>query len=303
MAVPWCFPTRAPGPAGDETPQIVLLDLRTGERRPLTHLPPVLEPQALPAIALLTFLDDTTLGFEYLDPYGEAHAGKVRTDGSGRIEELPEVPSIPGGSPDPSFRITGDQPSAGFISFPEKQALGPPAQHGFPLGPSEIFLRDGDNLLQLTYFGRADTIPTGSPLSWDGQRVFFIASADPLGENPTNNCQIFSINRLGGDLRQVSSFREATRPNAFNGCTITRRKPEGCFVFLAAQDPVTQSLVFRSTCDPPLGTNPNGQQVFAIRPDGTGLRQLTNFAGLVRQADGTLSGEGVGALAFGPSPR
>jgi hypothetical protein len=39
---------------------------------------------------------------------------------------------------------------------------------------------------------------------------------------------------------------------------------------------------------PSSGTNPNGDQIFAVRPDGTGLRQLTSLRGVQTLADGTL---------------
>ncbi len=57
-------------------------------------------------------------------------------------------------------------------------------------------------------------------------------------------------------------------------------------------------------CSRPLATrstqNPNGGQIFAIQPDGTGLRQLTDSRGLVKEADGTYSGELPGPWAYGP---
>ena len=58
-------------------------------------------------------------------------------------------------------------------------------------------------------------------------------------------------------------------------------------------------MIFYSSCDP-LGTNPNGAQIFAMQPDGSGLRQLTDSRGLVREADGTYSGELPGPWAYGP---
>jgi hypothetical protein len=66
---------------------------------------------------------------------------------------------------------------------------------------------------------------------------------------------------------------------------------------LGAQDPETDALVFDTTCDP-LGTNPYGIQMFAMRPDGSGLRQLTDARGLVREADGTVSVEYVSHWAY-----
>jgi hypothetical protein len=45
-------------------------------------------------------------------------------------------------------------------------------------------------------------------LDREGSRVFFVASADPLGQNPWNNCRLFSIDVLGKDLRQLTAFPE-----------------------------------------------------------------------------------------------
>jgi hypothetical protein len=64
--------------------------------------------------------------------------------------------------------------------------------------------------------------------------------------------------------------------------------PPGCFVGyeFVGQDPVTKAVVFDTACDP-LGANPFGEQIFAIRPDGTGLRQLTDAAGFTTHPDGS----------------
>ena len=58
--------------------------------------------------------------------------------------------------------------------------------------------------------------------------------------------------------------------------------------------------VFPSACDP-FGTNPGiGVQIFAIRPDGSGLRQLTKLRGLFTDADGAVHDELPGPLFYGP---
>ena len=53
--------------------------------------------------------------------------------------------------------------------------------------------------------------------------------------------------------------------------------------------------MFYSSCDP-FGANPYGDQLFAIRVDGTHLRQLTHARGLVREPDGTVSSENIGPI-------
>jgi hypothetical protein len=47
-----------------------------------------------------------------------------------------------------------------------------------------------------------------------------------------------------------------------------------------------------------LGTNPNGGQVFAMRPDGSRLRQLTDTRGLVVGADGSVTANLPGPWAY-----
>jgi hypothetical protein len=66
---------------------------------------------------------------------------------------------------------------------------------------------------------------------------------------------------------------------------------------LFGQDPVTKAIVFDSGCDP-LGANPFGGQAFAMRPDGSGLRQLTDEGGLTTNADGTIRVDLPGPFAY-----
>ena len=60
-----------------------------------------------------------------------------------------------------------------------------------------------------------------------------------------------------------------------------------------------KDVYFAASADP-LGTNPKGGQIFAVQPDGTGLRQLTASRGLVREAAGVYLGELPGPWAYGP---
>jgi hypothetical protein len=117
-----------------------------------------------------------------------------------------------------------------------------------------------------------------------------------LGTNPSGNCQVFSIDRLGSDLRQLTNFRESEHSRV--GC-LWARLGLGCAAWVLVQDPQSRTLLLTSDCDP-LGTNPNGAQIFTMQPDGSGLRQLTDSRGLVREADGTYSGELPGPVAYGP---
>jgi hypothetical protein len=162
---------------------------------------------------------------------------------------------------------------------------------GFASAISELFVVDGRNLIQLTNYRRWDT--GAEFLSNDRRRVFFHGSADPLRKNPTANCQLFSVDTLGGDLRQVTSFSQGAQ--SANGCFFG--PPPGCDVRSASQDPVTGTIVFYSSCDP-FGTNPNGSQIFAMRADGRGLRQITRTRGLVPDGEGGVTVEIPGPFAY-----
>ena len=74
--------------------------------------------------------------------------------------------------------------------------------------------------------------------------------------------------------------------------------PPGCEILpYGGVDPATGTLLFWASCDP-FGTNPYGDQLFAIRVDGTHLRQLTHARGLGTEPDGTVSTENIGPFAF-----
>jgi hypothetical protein len=242
------------------------------------------------------FLDDQTILFyteanpEGLNPEAEEVPVFVNADGSGGLRLVPPLTALAGSVLDPRFAITGADPISAVFSVP-----GQPVNATGPFqNIQEIFFFDGgQNFLQLTNFHRADT---GRFPGDARQRVFFKASADPLGTNPTNNCQIFSIAPEGGDLRQLTQFREAEQSRAGCGLRFLAR-PFGCVVDALARDVNTGALVFHSTCDP-FGTNPNGGQLFAMGADGTGLRQLTNARGLVTEADGTVIAELPGPYAY-----
>jgi hypothetical protein len=64
---------------------------------------------------------------------------------------------------------------------------------------------------------------------------------------------------------------------------------------------VTKAVVFDSSCDP-LDANPNGGQLFAMRPDGRGLRQLTDAAGITTNPGVSVSVELPGPFAYSAVP-
>ena len=50
----------------------------------------------------------------------------------------------------------------------------------------------------------------------------------------------------------------------------------------------SDAVLFYFSCDP-FGTNPYGSQVFGMRANGTGLRQLTNTHGYTQDASGAVA--------------
>jgi hypothetical protein len=125
----------------------------------------------------------------------------------------------------------------------------------------------------------------------DAERLFPAALGD-AGRIGRGVVSCSPVDTFGAHLRQVTRFREGE--HSANGCGLG--PPPGCTIRDAAQDPVTRSVVFYSICDP-FGTNPYGAQVFAMRPDGTRLRQLTATRGRVEEA-GAVSVELPGPIAY-----
>jgi len=295
------FVDKGPDADGYEADQVVTIDIATGKRTQVTRLPPALpgpgRPLNAPTAGLYFFIDDQTIAFlssanpDGLNPDGTSRPMTITTGELHHLEvPLPIPIALPGSTIELRFVITGDRPQAILVPVP-----GEPINPGADQGILEVFVIDqGKNVLQLTSFRRADT--WDPLLDVDREHVYFPAAADPLGTNPSENCQLFSIDRLGADLRQLTNFRE--REHSLTGCTF-QGLGRGCAILLHAQDPRSRTLLFYSNCDP-LGRNPNGVQIFAMQPDGSGLRQLTDSRGLVREADGTYSGELPGQWAYGP---
>ena len=283
-----------------DAPQVFTLDLGTGKRTQLTHL-----PAATPLTGRLAswdpaFVDAQTITFtSYANPPTQHHPNganpdgvltnfTVKTDGTG-LEPVPVI-ALPGGEFIPDFRITTAEPLAWGIPVPGEKPVNPPSGFGDVVVEVFLFETNPSEVLQLSNFGRSDTYYP--QLTVDQQRVVFLASADPLGSNPANHCEVFSIDRLGSDLRQLTNIGEG--PAVCDN--IGNTSFPSCTSQLLHIDPVTGWVTFYSTCNP-FGTNPYGGQIFTMRPDGTGLRQLTATRGLTFDADGTLTVELPGPWA------
>ena len=263
-----------------------------GKRTQLTHL--ARGRGDVPLWYSFDFANDTTIAFFTFD-YNFREPGtrpsrqefySVSVNGEGLRKLSPIVG--PNGQIIEQFALTGHRPAARGL-FVEGTPENPMA--GIDK-PRELFVAFGKNVLQLTNFNRVDmNLPP--VVSRDGDRVFFMASADPFGCNPTSNCQIFSIDTLGGHLRQLTQFAEVDHSE--HGC-FTASTP-GCLVRMVAQDRIAGTLILDSSCDP-LGTNPMGDQLFVLRPDGSGLRQITNARGVVTDTPEVVEVELPGPFAY-----
>ena len=294
-------------PLDKKTVQIFVLDLATGKPTQVTHLPSEPQPDGSFLTAYPSFIDDETVIFytstnpDGLNPKHFFTGFAVPIDGSNKLKPLPVLNPVaaPGGRVIPKFGVTQLPIGLLTLSMPGTPVNDDPGSND-PI--SEVFSFDGKNLLQLTNFHRIDTF--SAFLDTSRTRAFFMASADPRkNENPDGHCQLFSIDTLGRGLRQLTHFNSRMDrgagdlafgvPGCFHEqCGISYGYYRGVF-----QDPVTKAVVFDSGCDP-FGANPYGWQVFSLRPDGLGLRQLTDAAGLTTNPDGSFRVEKPGPFAY-----
>jgi hypothetical protein len=270
-----------PGPDGEMAPQIFVLELASGGREQITHLPP--PPAGHRATCCAFFADNRTIIFR--DGSADAWA-TVKTAGSDPMP-LASVVAVEGATVVPQFGIAGGGTNVWPLRLPGEPRL----RYAPSDGLVELFLIDRRQRLQLTNLGYPDTGIGGSTLGRNA--AFFTASADPFGTNPTGMCQVFSVGRLGGGLRQLTTFPDDGRTKG--GCE-SLPIPQACRVQNLVQEPATGAVLFVSSCDP-LARNPDGEQIFGMRPDGTGLRQLTSFRG-VEESDGSVNVELPGPVRY-----
>jgi hypothetical protein len=287
------FTDLGPAPGGQQAVQIAVLDLVTGDRRLLTHLPAGTDPTPFPddptaSPVFLTccprFVDNDTIVFQtYTDPENDPEGSRpadlnrlnfftIGIDGR-HLTALPTPTLIPGAQVIPVFGVTGRRIQLVRVSMPGNPTIPPPPGSIFPI--VEVFVELGrTQLLQLTNYRRVDTLPAF--LTPDRNRAFFLASADPLGTNPHGNCQLFSIGVHGGVPRQITHL-DPGFPVLRPGCYLSSGIGYGLFRAIT-QDPVTSTIVFNTAMDALKlgpGAIAGADQIFAIRPDGSGLRQLT----------------------------
>jgi hypothetical protein len=284
------FVDRGPGSDGSVAPQVFTLDPRTGARRQLTSFTASSVADDNPngtAVGIFFYAPDR-IGVSVYDSLArENRTFIMRADGSD-VEPVNPLPGPPGSHVIPNFAVTGSPTEIGTLELDRSTDLPQPGL------VNEIFVKEGTGLLQLTNFDRSDTEFT-IPLR-DRVHIVLGASADPLHENPWNTCQLFSIDRLGGHLRQLTHFDPgATAPGGCAG----GGAPPGCTILfdVGIQDKSTGAMVFDSNCDP-FGVNAVSQQLFALRSNGTGFRQLTAYRGTTTGPGGTVDVELPGPISY-----
>jgi hypothetical protein len=275
------FEDRGPDPDGHDADQIAVIALATQERRVVTQL--FQAPAGRQRTTNPAFVNDRTILFFN----GEAGwRFTVDVDG-GHLEPVPDT-SVSGGNVVLDFRVVGGVGNIIRGRFPGRTPIVDYGVRGASV--SELFFIDGPRALQLTEFNYPDT-GGGFRSQLAHGRAVFVASADPLGGNPQGICQIFSTDTLAGRLRQLTHFPADGRLK--RGCN---QGPDyACSVSGLGVDAATGGMLFAASCDP-FGRNPNGEQFFSVRADGSGLRQISAFRG-VERVEGAVTVEMAGPPA------
>ncbi len=275
--------------------QILTIDTMTGARIQLTHLPaqPKIPPGA-PSTCCPSFAQNQTDVLFFSAPGGPIdgqllrRAFKVPT-GGGEITDIttPVLVERPDGTTEQSFVISSGEPVAVAVRVREKPnfidrfvpcldyllaPLSDSLAGSFDLTPiqweQEIFISDDGQLLQLTDFGKVDTGFLQPRILPDG-RIYFVSTDD------NGNCQIFSVDRLGGSIRQHTEIRSNLTSQV------------GCF-----------SFVFKNGCDggcylTPPGMTERGTLAFISNCDlsteeETGFRRASTFLEIPIDVDGAV---------------
>jgi Tol biopolymer transport system component len=152
-------------------------------------------------------------------------------------------------------------PDGRRIAF--ERALGPlPSVGPPPIVGIFVMNADGSNVRQLTQLkpnsGSEDHGPSWSP---DGRRIAFMRSNNTIA--PVDASAIYSVNADGSDLRLVRRM-----PRERPGAGTPNWSPDGRRLLFSTYSRFGSS-----------GQAPTGAQLFTVKPNGRGLRQLTHLPG------------------------
>ena len=154
-------------------------------------------------------------------------------------------------------------PDGRQIAF--ERAIGPlPADGPPPIVGIFVMDADGSNVRQITQLRpNSGTEDHGATWSPDGQRIAFMRSNNTI--EPVDASAIYTVSSRGGDEQLVKRM-----PLEWPGAGGSDWSPDG------------KRLLFTTKCyfGQCAGPQPStGAQLFTIRPDGEGLRQLTHLPG------------------------
>src|SRR5262249_14696112 len=122
------YTDRGPGADGGDAAQVVTVDLSSGVRTQVTHLPVAQTQPTLLQVSGIRFFDDATLlFFSAADADGRHPDGgffRVNADGSG-LEGLPTPALLPGKRVVPIFDVTGVRTDVLNVELPDVPAANP----------------------------------------------------------------------------------------------------------------------------------------------------------------------------------
>jgi Tol biopolymer transport system component len=178
----------------------------------------------------------------------------VRNDGT-ELQQLTHEPDPRYGVPGTCF-ISPDGRRIGFGATSDPLGLNP--DHS-----EEIFVvnRDGSGLAQVTNNpDRLAWFEMAHAMTWDGSTLLIYGTANPTGQNPDANQEVFIVNADGSGLRQVTcdpEFDSSAAGMSYDGAVI---------LFMSRADFT--------------GQNPDhSQEMFVMSSDGTRLTQVSRYEG------------------------
>jgi hypothetical protein len=268
------FSDLVPGSDGTTSRQIVAIDLPTARRTQVTSLPGPIYGS--------TFIENDRLLFYAGIPGG---AFTVKPDGS-ELRQLPRTVAIEGSQVQPVFGLAGGGGNVVGVRLP-----------GEPLRTYGLL-----NQIPRALPRRRRRRPPAHqlPLPRHGRGVRPRPGLHRRLRRPPRNQSDGRLSALLGRSfrrRAPAAHDPHRRRGTKMGCNGATPPGTACTIAGQVQDRVTGVVGFVSSCDP-VRRNPYGFQVFTLRPDGTGLRQVTDARGLETLPDGRVRLELPGPVAY-----
>jgi len=281
-----------PGRSGESAIQVFAFDLTDGERTQITYLPSFVSDPAQVPVVLGGFINDDTVIFVTAGRIpSESRRYAVKTDGKGHLLGL-DIAESPEGALG-AFSIAGNGRGITTARIRGQSAL---ELFAFDFRAGHDSIPRVTDFLQLTNFQRDDTGYSGRRITPGGERALFAASTNVAGTNPTENCQIFSMDSLGGHAAQLTRFDPGEASQI--GCRGAPIGAPGCRIGFLGLEAESDAILLTTDCDPQ-GGYLKGENLFAMRSDGTGsLHQITKTRGVTADSTGRLLVEMPGPVGY-----